>query len=98
MLQITCPWCGKRDEPEFTCGGELPVRPEPALQASDEEWTNYLYFRNNKKGLHTEVWRHTHGCRQWFIADRDTMNHEVRNIRKINAASDQVQRERHSGA
>lgn len=77
MQQIDCPWCGKRNETEFTCVGELVRRPQDALNASDEEWTDYLYFRDNLKGVHREVWRHTFGCRQWFEADRNTLTHEV---------------------
>lgn len=83
MQQIDCPWCGKRNETEFTCGGELITRPEDALNASDQAWTDYLYFRDNKKGVHTEVWRHTYGCRQWFKAERNTLTHEVMTTRMI---------------
>jgi len=83
MQQIDCPWCGKRNETEFTCGGELVIRPQDALNSSDQDWTDYLYFRDNRKGVHTEVWRHTFGCRQWFKADRDTLTHEVIKTRMI---------------
>ena len=83
MQQIQCPWCGTRDETEFTSAGELVRRPLDALAASDQEWTDYLYFRTNTLGEHTEVWRHTHGCRQWFKVDRDTVTHTVSNTRSI---------------
>ena len=83
MQQIDCPWCGKRNETEFTCGGELTSRPQDALGADDKAWTDYLYFRTNTKGVHTEVWRHTFGCRQWFKADRNTLTHQVVNTRKL---------------
>lgn len=77
MLQVACPWCGVRDETEFTCGGELAARPEDALAASGREWAGYLWFRGNREGLHAEVWRHTWGCRQWFVAERDTLTHRI---------------------
>ena len=88
MQQIQCPWCGPRNETEFTCAGELVIRPKDALNASDKEWTDYLYFRANKKGTHTEVWRHTFGCRQWFEADRNTVTHEVTDTRKIDSVEE----------
>ena len=81
MQQISCPFCGNRNETEFNCVGELIQRPENALEATDQEWTDYLYFRKNKMGLHTEIWRHTYGCRQWFLADRDTVTHEITKTR-----------------
>jgi len=30
MLRIECPWCGLRDEPEFTYGGESHITRPPA--------------------------------------------------------------------
>jgi sarcosine oxidase subunit delta len=77
MLQITCPYCGVRDQSEFACGGESQ-RPRPAHpeQASDAEWADYQYYRDNPKGLIFERWVHAFGCRQWFNAVRDTVTHE----------------------
>lgn len=92
MQLIDCPWCGKRNETEFTCGGELIVRPEDALNADDQAWTDYLYFRENIRGVHTEVWRHTFGCRQWFKVDRNTVTHDVINVRRIDDATEEEQR------
>lgn len=74
MLQITCPWCGPREEIEFRHGGEgMPI---PA-QASDAEWARVLYYRSNPAGPYAERWVHTHGCRQWFHVVRDTLTHEI---------------------
>ncbi len=76
MLRIECPWCGARDEPEFSYGGETLVsRPPP--DCSDEEWAQYLFFRSNPKGEHAERWCHSHGCGQWFNVARDTVTHEI---------------------
>lgn len=73
MLLITCPHCGPRPELEFVHGGEAhiarPIQPE-ALNA--EEWTEFLYMRDNPKGVHAERWRHLHGCARFFNALRDT--------------------------
>lgn len=76
MLRIECPWCGPRDEPEFTFGGEAHVA-RPAPDCSDEEWAQYLFFRSNSQGEHAERWCHSFGCGQWFNVLRDTVTHEI---------------------
>ena len=76
-MRLDCPYCGLRDETEFAFGGEAQTV-QPGSDASDAEWTTYLYFRDNRKGLHTERWHHARGCAQWFYAVRDTVSHEVR--------------------
>ena len=75
MQLIPCPWCGPRDEPEFSYLAEPVARPPHA--ASDAEWSDYLYFRGNEKGRHREVWRHVGGCGQCFTLERDTVTHAV---------------------
>jgi heterotetrameric sarcosine oxidase delta subunit len=76
MMLLSCPWCGPRDEWEFVCGGSAHIaRPPP--EATDAEWGEYLFFRDNPKGLHHERWRHTHGCGQWFNVARHTVTHQV---------------------
>jgi sarcosine oxidase subunit delta len=78
MQLISCPHCGSRAEIEFRWGGEAhAVRPEPAAEASDAVWAEYLYFRKNLKGVDAERWLHAHGCRQWFNMLRDSTTHEV---------------------
>ena len=84
MIQINCPWCGMRDEEEFTCGGQAHIlRPEQPEQSSDEVWANYLFTRTNPRGLHRERWRHTFGCRQWFNLVRDTVSHDIVGVYKM---------------
>ncbi len=78
MLQIQCPWCGVRDEDEFTCGGQAHIiRPVNPTDASDQQWATYLFERVNPKGVNLERWRHTFGCRQWFNMARDTVSHKI---------------------
>ena len=78
MLQIACPLCGVRDEVEFCCGGESHIeRPANPAEVSDQVWGDYLFNRENPKGVHFERWRHTHGCRQWFNVARDTVSHRI---------------------
>jgi sarcosine oxidase, subunit delta len=73
MLLIACPYCGERPEVEFAYGGQAHlVRPRAPSELTDEQWADYLYRRDNAKGVHAERWRHTHGCGRFFNALRDT--------------------------
>lgn len=76
MLQIRCPHCGPRDEHEFTFGGEAHLH-RPDESVSDATWVEYLYFRDNPKGIHHERWCHSFGCSTWFNIARDTVTHEI---------------------
>lgn len=78
MLLIPCPWCGPREENEFTYGGEAHIiRPSEPDSLADVEWADYLFMRNNPRGLHHEQWSHTAGCRRWFNVQRDTVTYQV---------------------
>jgi heterotetrameric sarcosine oxidase delta subunit len=79
MLNIPCPYCGPRDEVEFHYGGPSHVT-RPELTVTDREWTHYLYFRENPKGLYRERWLHLAGCGQWFNVLRDTVTHEIHKV------------------
>ena len=81
MLRIACPYCGLRDQVEFQFGGETHItRPENPEQVSHSEWANYMFYRDNIKGLHYERWVHSFGCRQWFNVARDTVTHEITEV------------------
>lgn len=83
MLRIQCPHCGVRDEPEFTFGGPSHVaRPGEGVGegVSDRVWSDYLYNRDNPKGVHFERWCHSYGCGRWFNVARDTCSHEIRAV------------------
>ena len=78
MLTINCPWCGPRNEIEFSCGGEAHIsRPSNSKKITDTEFCEYLFLRYNPKGIFLERWHHTHGCRRWFNVARDTITHEI---------------------
>ena len=88
MLRIPCPYCGLRDQVEFQFGGETHItRPENPEQASDPEWANYMFYRDNIKGLHYERWVHSFGCRQWFKLARDTVTHEITEVFPMGATN-----------
>lgn len=76
MLLIRCPYCEKDlPELEFAYAGEAHiVRPEDPSNVSDEDWRDYLFIRDNKRGLHFERWRHVHGCGRFFNAVRETVS------------------------
>ncbi|MCH9780369.1 MAG: sarcosine oxidase subunit delta [Alphaproteobacteria bacterium] len=71
MLHLTCPHCGDRELSEFACRGEAHVvRPQP--DCTEEEWGEYLFYRDNPKGFLREQWIHAAGCGAWFYAIRNS--------------------------
>jgi sarcosine oxidase subunit delta len=73
MLLIACPYCGPRPELEFVYGGQAQVaRPAEPAAVNAQDWADFLYVRDNTRGVHAERWRHTHGCGRNFNALRDT--------------------------
>lgn len=84
MLLIKCPWCGQRDETEFSYAGEAHIaRPPETEKLTDAEWADYLFMRSNPKGLHREQWLHAAGCRRYFNAVRDTVSYRISGTYKI---------------
>jgi sarcosine oxidase subunit delta len=78
VLLIDCPWCGPRDETEYRYGGQAHVpHPENPDGLTDEQWAEYVFYRDNPKGPFAERWVHSIGCRRWFNVLRDTATHEV---------------------
>ena len=86
MLLIHCPYCGARDEVEFRYGGEAHIaRPKEPDAVSDEAWADYLFRRDNPKGVIAERWHHANGCRRWFNLLRDTRTHAIVAIYRMGA-------------
>ena len=78
MLLIPCPYCGNRPETEFSYGGQAHIaRPPAPAELDDEEWSSYLYARDNARGPHRERWRHLHGCGRFFNLVRDTRSDRI---------------------
>lgn len=90
MLRIPCPWCGHRDEPEFTFGGQSHVA-RPTQDVDDEGWAHSLFYRENPKGIHYERWCHSFGCAQWFNVARDTATHEIVAVYRMGEAKPVVE-------
>ncbi|MBX8825345.1 sarcosine oxidase subunit delta [Ochrobactrum sp. SFR4] len=76
MLLIHCPYCGEdRSELEVRSAHDAHIaRPTNITELSDEEFVEFLYWRNNPKGVIFERWRHIHGCGRFFNAARDTVS------------------------
>jgi len=86
LLLIPCPYCGEREESEFHQGGEAHIkRPADTDKLTDDEWADYLFLRDNKKGIYLERWVHRHGCRRWFNMARNTMTNEIVAVYEIGA-------------
>ena len=78
MLLIPCPFCGPRPELEFRYGGQAHIaRPQNPAALDDHEWSEFLYLRDNTKGVHAERWRHIHGCARFFNMLRDTTTDRI---------------------
>lgn len=77
MLTLNCPNCGARNVSEFRFGGEVNARPADPMRLDDSQWAEFLYMRDNKRGLQTEWWYHRAGCGLWFLAERHTLSNDV---------------------
>jgi sarcosine oxidase subunit delta len=75
-MLFPCPFCGPRDEAEFTFVGEPKMRPEPAEAVGDADWAEYLYVNANPKGEAREIWLHL-TCMDMFAMTRDTATNAV---------------------
>ena len=75
MLLIHCPYCEEtRPEIEFTGAGEAHVARPDMRRATQDELRDYLFTRQNPKGIVFERWRHAHGCARYFNAARDSVS------------------------
>lgn len=79
MFYIHCPYCDEyRGEEEFSPKGQAHIaRPADPESCSDEEWGDYLFFRDNPRGIHHEMWVHTLGCRKFFNITRHSASYEI---------------------
>ena len=81
-MRIRCPYCGGRGLGELTYRGDATVtRPESLDESATQDWVDYVYFRDNPAGLHREHWYHGAGCHSWLVVTRDTVTHEITDVR-----------------
>lgn len=84
MFIIECPYCGPRDQSEFSYGGQAHIsRPTNGEELSDQEWAEFVFIRDNPKGLFAERWVHSAGCRKFFNCLRDTATDKIYAIYKM---------------
>jgi len=84
MLKISCPFCGPRNETEFSHGGPAKEpRPDNASNLDDTDWIEYLTVPKNPIGAVEERWWHVRGCGSWFSIKRDTYTHDFLNEDKL---------------
>ncbi|MEJ6746696.1 MAG: sarcosine oxidase subunit delta [Yoonia sp.] len=77
MLTLNCPYCGKdADETDLHGEGEAHLK-RHGPGSSDDEFHDYLFQRQNPKGVHFERWRHIYGCGKFFHAARCTATLQV---------------------
>ncbi len=89
MLHIPCPYCGTRDQSEFSHQGEAFItRPLDSDKMNDQKWGDYVFFRKNTKGNYAELWMHRHGCRKFFHLLRNTVTDEIHGSCKIGESNE----------
>ena len=75
MLLISCPHCGSRAQTEFTY--ERTLDAIVPLEAAPELAMQLLFERTNPRGIDDELWRHSHGCRQFMTLKRHRVTHAI---------------------
>jgi heterotetrameric sarcosine oxidase delta subunit len=77
-MRICCPYCGDRDLREFVYLGDAdPKRPDPNTPDALEQFTAYVYQRDNTAGAHRDFWYHEAGCHAWLVVTRNTLTHDI---------------------
>jgi len=77
-MRICCPCCGDRDLREFVYLGDASLkRPDPNAPDALEQFTAYVYQRDNTAGAHRDFWYHAAGCHAWLVVTRNTLTHEI---------------------
>jgi sarcosine oxidase subunit delta len=77
-MRICCPYCGDRDLREFVYLGDAALkRPDPNAPGALEQFTAYVYQRDNTAGAHRDFWYHAAGCHAWLVVTRNTLTHDI---------------------
>ena len=89
---INHPLLGPRDSSEFVYLGDANLINRPNWQEDGalEQFVDYGYLRDNIAGVHRELWFHEYGDRSWLVVTRDTVSHEITEVR---LASDEAIKE-----
>ncbi|HEY6484526.1 MAG TPA: sarcosine oxidase subunit delta [Steroidobacteraceae bacterium] len=87
-MRIRCPFCGEREHSEFSYLGDGSIeRPDPLAADAQAQFIEAVYLRDNPAGPHVELWYHSHGCRSWLRITRNTLTHEILDVRFARAGA-----------
>ena len=79
---INHPLLGPRDAAEFVYKGDAALIDRPDGMADDADtFHDYLYLRDNPAGEHHELWYHEQGDRSWLVVTRNTLTHEITDVK-----------------
>ena len=80
---INHPLLGPRDSSEFVYLGDANLinRPNWQEDTAVQHFVEYGYLRDNIAGIHRELWFHEYGDRSWLVVTRDTLSHEIKEVR-----------------
>ena len=80
---INHPLLGPRDSSEFVYLGDANLINRPDWQQDNavQHFVEYGYLRDNIAGTHRELWFHEYGDRSWLVVTRDTLSHEIKEVR-----------------
>ena len=80
---INHPLLGPRDSSEFVYLGDANLinRPDWQEDTAVQHFVEYGYLRDNIAGIHRELWFHEYGDRSWLVVTRDTLSHEIKEVR-----------------
>ena len=80
---INHPLLGPRDSSEFVYLGDANLinRPDWQEDTAVQHFVKYGYLRDNIAGVRRELWFHEYGDRSWLVVTRDTLSHEIKEVR-----------------
>ena len=80
---INHPLLGPRDSSEFVYLGDANLinRPNWQEDSAVRQFVDHGYLRDNTAGLQRELRQHEYGDRSWLVVTRDTVSHEIKEVR-----------------
>jgi methylglutamate dehydrogenase subunit B len=76
------PILGPRDAQEFVYLGDASLIDRPdGMTDGIAAFHDYAYNRDNPAGLHRELWYHEQGDRSWLVVTRNTVTHEITQVK-----------------
>lgn len=80
---INHPLLGPRDSSEFYHMGDVSLidRPERDDPDAAQKFYEYAYLRDNPAGEYRELWYHEQGDRSWLVVTRNTLTHEITDVK-----------------